>query len=278
MSPNGLYADCGCWPKLLGTAGFIKLSKLTSDEFSPKNDCGVFACGFFVDNGSRSSNREAVKNNKKKFHWIEDRIRYPIDSLTIVVVRTIQWGGFRSICYDVKFIKIRIGRRLCSDWWWSCLFLLHNLNFKFELNSKSFSIFTPIVGAHGSAGFCSKLFEFNCHGSPSGCDLLSHGSTTAGWGFDNHGSTGSTFIFVLPFVAAAPFWCHESFDDGVADWFRDSQPSTFDMDVDFGVGSAHGSIGGGGEAVFDHGSAFGWNYRKKIIFASATVKPIRKKN
>lgn len=77
MSPNGLYAG-GCpaipmpmgalvapRPKpepviVFGTDGLIRLSKLTSDEFSPKNDCGVLVEGFFVDSGSRSSRNEAV--------------------------------------------------------------------------------------------------------------------------------------------------------------------------------------------------------------------------
>lgn len=41
---------------------------------------------------------------------------------------------------------------------------------------------------------------------------------------------------------------------------RVSQPSTFETDEDFVVGSAHGSTGG--EAVCDQGSAFGWNNLK----------------
>lgn len=37
--------------------GLIKLSKLTSAEFSPKKDAGVLAIGFFCSNGSRSPNK-----------------------------------------------------------------------------------------------------------------------------------------------------------------------------------------------------------------------------
>lgn len=57
---------------LCGTAGFIKLSKLTKPEFSPKNDCGSLS-GFLAvapvelvfvvfvdDNGSKSSNNSAI--------------------------------------------------------------------------------------------------------------------------------------------------------------------------------------------------------------------------
>lgn len=45
---------------VFGTDGLIRLSKFTSDEFSPKNDCGVLVEGFFVDSGSRSSKNEAI--------------------------------------------------------------------------------------------------------------------------------------------------------------------------------------------------------------------------
>lgn len=171
---------------------------------------------------------------------------------TVVIVRTIQWRWFWSICYNVKFIQIGIRWSLCPDRWWSCLFSMTNFSIPQSIRFDS-PIFTPIVGAQGSAGagFCSKtfVFEFNCHGSPNGCDLLSHGSTAAGCGFDSHGSTGCTFM--LPFVADAPFCSQASFD-AVVDWLRDSQPST--LDTGFDVVSAHGSIGG--EAVLAHGSTF----------------------
>lgn len=138
---------------------------------------------------------------------------------------------------------------------------------KFHLSLYSLLV-TPMVGAHGSTdtGFGSTIllaFEFNCHGSPNGCDLLNHGSTVAaGWGFDNHGSTDA-IAFMLPFVGAgaAPFCSHASFV-GVDVWLRDNQPSTLDTVEGFGVGSAHGSIGGD-EAVFDHGSTFCYNQRDR---------------
>ena len=64
---------------LCGTAGFIKLSKLTKPEFSPKNDCGSLS-GFlavapvellfvvFVDDkGSKSSNNNATHEQVRNF-------------------------------------------------------------------------------------------------------------------------------------------------------------------------------------------------------------------
>lgn len=59
VSLKGLYA--APVPLLLtGAAGFIRLSKLTNDEFSPRKDCGDLI-GFFDDNGSISSSNDAVK-------------------------------------------------------------------------------------------------------------------------------------------------------------------------------------------------------------------------
>lgn len=37
--------------------GLIKLSKLTSAEFSPKKEAGVLIIGFFCSNGSRSPSK-----------------------------------------------------------------------------------------------------------------------------------------------------------------------------------------------------------------------------
>lgn len=81
MSPNGLYAGgCPLIPMpiaplvaprprptpaiVFGTDGLIRLSKFTSEEFSPKNDCGVLVEGFFEDSGSRSSKNEAVTEDR----------------------------------------------------------------------------------------------------------------------------------------------------------------------------------------------------------------------
>lgn len=58
-SPNGLNA---AW--FTGTTGLTRLSKLTSAAFSPKNDCGVFACGFFVNNESSKSKLLTGKTQK----------------------------------------------------------------------------------------------------------------------------------------------------------------------------------------------------------------------
>lgn len=61
------------------------------------------------------------------------------------------------------------------------------------------------------------MFEFNCHGSPKGCDLLSHGSTVTfdGGGFDNHGSAGCVFTFPFVVIGVDPFCSQASFDGAV---------------------------------------------------------------
>lgn len=81
--------DCVC-------TGFIRLSKLTNDEFSPKNDCGVFSClfvfvddalsdEFVADRGSISSSSDAVLKIQNIFSKLKLKFQKKI---TVIVVRS----------------------------------------------------------------------------------------------------------------------------------------------------------------------------------------------
>lgn len=107
----------------------------------------------------------------------------------------------------------------------------------------------------------------DCHGSPSGWDLLNQGSIAGGGcGFDSQGSTVGTAVeIILPFVAVGVelFCSQPSVDDPDAadgDWVRDIQLSTLVVPVGLDADDApatdcHGSTGD--VDVCDHGSVVG---------------------
>lgn len=85
MSLNGLNAGDAL---LAGVAGFIRLSKFTRAEFSPKNDCGVFACGFLLINKS-SAPKRLFARGRNQFSTLQ--IKSQLQSLTDSIIISWCW-------------------------------------------------------------------------------------------------------------------------------------------------------------------------------------------
>lgn len=103
MSPNGLkgvaFVD--------GATGFTKLSKLTNAAFSPKNDWGVFVCGFFDVLVSESSNPSKLLTKKAYFQLknIEKRRKmYELPSLLLFLAPDVR-GEDRFVSFAL-FVMI----------------------------------------------------------------------------------------------------------------------------------------------------------------------------